>query len=480
MGTKVFADGKWLQCIGNKRVLVGDKIWTDGRCVYGYTKISQQPLVITAPQEDEGIPLAAFSQETTKRADLYTFEKNRVRKVAEIRLENGDANIYNFVSDKLVFSRTLPNTDKWTNYTIFINDGKKNSRLYDRGTHYKAGFYNSTSWSNPKNNFYTDTELIACNVDNSGNRFDMVIRYKSSWNEDDEKEIKATAVEILKNGEVVQSVSLGKIFDDVIAATPNTEQLWTPAEMNSYGVTVSNRNLPVCAFIENERMWAFWFDCLCEKGTFFNDDPAIDTEQTGWEMHSGVQGTALRQLRLITANEQKIISQTSGITYATVDYSSVPFVKYDSTLTMNHISSRATIPLQDGFYCTVHDIFTTREVLGLEIEYINELVYGYITHFSPRGEELFSGIFSLPYTAQICKVHNKYLFNHDCGAPFLGDETPDVYNGVSVFESGLFLITKNTCERIDNTFSNERLRPMKNIRGWQNRIGNIELQQKEI
>ena len=305
----------------------------------------------------------------------------------------------------------------------------------------------------------------------------MVIRYKSSWNEDDEKEIKATTVEILKNGAVIQSVSLEKIFDDVIAATPNTEQLWTPAEMNAYGVTVSNRNLPACAFIEDERTWAFWFDCWCGKETLFNDDPSIDTEQ-GWEMHSGVQATSLRQLRLITADEQKIISQTNGRTYATYDPSRVR-VEYDSTLTVNHIS-RATIPLQDGYYCTVRDIFTTREVLGLDTEYINESVYGYITHFSPRGKELFSGIFLLPYTAQICKVHNKYLFNHDCGAPFLGDETPDVYNGVSVFESGLFLITKNTCERIDNTFSNERLRPMKNIRGWQNRIGNMELQQKEI
>lgn len=30
------ADGKWLKCIGNKTVLPGDWIWTDGKCVYGH------------------------------------------------------------------------------------------------------------------------------------------------------------------------------------------------------------------------------------------------------------------------------------------------------------------------------------------------------------------------------------------------------------------------------------------------------------
>ena len=55
---KIFADGKWLTCIGNKNFSVGEPVWTDGRCAYGNYRDSQQPLVITAPQENDiGIPI---------------------------------------------------------------------------------------------------------------------------------------------------------------------------------------------------------------------------------------------------------------------------------------------------------------------------------------------------------------------------------------------------------------------------------------
>lgn len=35
-GLKAQADGKWLNIIGNKMVVVGDFVWTDGRCIYGH------------------------------------------------------------------------------------------------------------------------------------------------------------------------------------------------------------------------------------------------------------------------------------------------------------------------------------------------------------------------------------------------------------------------------------------------------------
>ncbi len=58
-GTKVRAGGKWLTCIGNKNVRVGDNIWTDGRCVYGNEYTPQQPIVITG-KDEFGIPLAGY------------------------------------------------------------------------------------------------------------------------------------------------------------------------------------------------------------------------------------------------------------------------------------------------------------------------------------------------------------------------------------------------------------------------------------
>ena len=57
-GLRVFANGKWLTCMGNKNVQAGDLIWTDGQCVYGFNKISQQPLSITNSQDaDWCIPI---------------------------------------------------------------------------------------------------------------------------------------------------------------------------------------------------------------------------------------------------------------------------------------------------------------------------------------------------------------------------------------------------------------------------------------
>ena len=69
-GKNVYAGGKWLTCIGNKSVSVGDSIYTDGRCVYGFYQESQQPMVITSPKVEEVIPILARISGTTR---LYCY-----------------------------------------------------------------------------------------------------------------------------------------------------------------------------------------------------------------------------------------------------------------------------------------------------------------------------------------------------------------------------------------------------------------------
>ncbi len=76
-GLKVRAGGKWLTCIGNRNIKVGDLIWTDGRCVYGYEQTPQQPFVITAP-EKWGIPV--FADNNTG----FTFAKNNLEYIGNI------------------------------------------------------------------------------------------------------------------------------------------------------------------------------------------------------------------------------------------------------------------------------------------------------------------------------------------------------------------------------------------------------------
>ena len=73
-GWRVRAGGKWLQCIGNKKVRVGDLIWTDGRCVYGYEKESMQPPIIISPTGDiEIIPLLVKDESTFR---FFSLPKN--------------------------------------------------------------------------------------------------------------------------------------------------------------------------------------------------------------------------------------------------------------------------------------------------------------------------------------------------------------------------------------------------------------------
>lgn len=81
-GTKVFAGGKWLTCIGNKNVRVGDSVWTDGRCVYGNEYTPQQPIVITG-KDEFGIPIL-FEEK-----HAYTYDKKLKECTSEIKKRYG-------------------------------------------------------------------------------------------------------------------------------------------------------------------------------------------------------------------------------------------------------------------------------------------------------------------------------------------------------------------------------------------------------
>lgn len=50
-GSKAQADGRWLNIIGNKNVVVGDFVWTDGRCIYGNIQAGGEvaPIISSEP-----------------------------------------------------------------------------------------------------------------------------------------------------------------------------------------------------------------------------------------------------------------------------------------------------------------------------------------------------------------------------------------------------------------------------------------------
>ena len=121
-GTNVYAGGKWLQCIGNKNVSVGDYIWTDGRCVYGNHYTPQQPLIITAPQGDEGMPIIVVSEaQNVWQYEYYTFSKGRLKFIGKI---DRDTNAKPIKAMFLLSDVGLLSSNGISDVGMMINDDK--------------------------------------------------------------------------------------------------------------------------------------------------------------------------------------------------------------------------------------------------------------------------------------------------------------------------------------------------------------------
>lgn len=465
-GTRVYADGKWLRCIGNKRVSVGDHIWTDGRCVYGHEQEAQQPQVITA-QEDEGIPIIT---NTGVGYNLYTFQKNKLKQVAMIKKENGKLNLYNYVAGEFKFVGEMAlEADKWTRYSLMINDFKKSIFLYDEGTNYKYQYYRSDNLDihpdDARGHFWADTELIASNIDKTGNRFDMVIRYESrfepydSWYYPTMKKIRKKSVDILENGKCVKSIDITAIADETCNDCPDSEPAWDPEPFNLYNTYYFYEIQ--APFIENAQTWCFWIEVHCEKSNTFLDDPPVDSEVTGWQRIAPNNSNYLLRLYLITADAKIIASESIS---HWIYYDSGHGTIHEAT-TMVKNGYSVAFPIQDGYYCKAHDWF---EDEGNE-NYIDLKRFAYITFYNPKGNELFTQILGLPVEIPFCRVGNKYLLSlrnrKDSGT--IAGET--------------YLGADNNWQRLlGATMLNQRFRPMKKIRSWQKRLQSIEIEQKEI
>ena len=520
-GTRVYADGKWLRCIGNKRVSVGDRIWTDGRCVYGHEQEAQQPQVIITPQEDdEGIPIIRSTNSNTYR--LSIFQKNKLKDVAEIRHEDGKINLYNYVAGEFVFvGETEIKSDQWTSFSLMINDNKKSAFIYDKSTHYKGNFYPDGVYSTY---FCTDTRLIASNIDSNGDRFDMVIRYESEFvkffnfftlsYEIKYKNVQEKAVEILKNGEVVHSVALQPIIDKVIEDCPNTDQLYfaimhqdappgfTPIEQNIYSVE------PYCnlagedlydsanpqhfhAFIDNEQKWYFWLTCRCLKETVWSrtldDDDDQNPRPYDVVTRAGHARSHLSRVFLVTASGAELISEEI-LEFDLTGNAEQQGLKAIYTGRITATEKKIILPMQDGYYCEAYDFFNEYDLIGkspVDDRVFGHHRYAFLTFYTPKNEEIFKGIFHLPIMFPICRVKGGHLLyvSHSAADILLQALGTDTYKGVKAPTAGLYLIAGGQCKPIKPTMThmiNQKLRPMKKIRNWQNRLKSIEIEQEEI
>lgn len=490
-GTRVYADGKWLKCIGNKCVSVGDRIWTDGRCVYGHFQESQQPQVITAQEEEEGIPIVIKKNNKTLR--LLIFQKNKLKDVAEIRYEDGKLKLYNCINGEFVFASDMDlKADKWTDWTLMINDFRKTAFLYDEGTHSKPRFYDSTNLNvhpdDARRHFITDTLLIASNIDKTGTRFDMVVRFYSNIEPYDSffssrKMIDLQSVDILQNGKVVQSVPLQPMIGDTLAACPDATAFkarqWT-LELGRVGFDVDG-NPSVQSFIEDAQTWHFWFYTRAEKEVRF-----MDVTEGIYDEGSGITFSCVERKYLISANDAVIVSEGieethfSGVDMITAE----PITNTILTSTAKH---RITLPLQDGYYCVATDFFGFIDIKEITepLEHVEYRNFAVMTFYTPKNEELFKAVLPIYGKFLICKIEGGHLLyvSHSLKNPFVLGEDFDSYKGVPAIGAGLHFIKNGKLTAIEPQISNvinQRLRPMKKIRGWQKRLQTIELEQEEI
>lgn len=79
---KAMADGKWLRCIGNKTVLPGDWVWTDGKCIYGHESNSGGSYVPSGTFS--GIPLMRPWYKNGKNHPFYMYyDKGKLHELGQ-------------------------------------------------------------------------------------------------------------------------------------------------------------------------------------------------------------------------------------------------------------------------------------------------------------------------------------------------------------------------------------------------------------
>ena len=208
-GTKVYAGGKWLTCIGNKIVRVGDYIWTDGRVVYGNHLEAQQPLVITAPPQqldDEGIPILLYSSQNRNYL-FYTFSKRGLTQV---------------------FTK-----DKDSDISFIVNDSKAN--IYS----------------------LSDENFLSVNVDDRGNIFKLI-----GYNNVTDSKV---LVEIKVNDSTVTTFNSSDFFDITEAVAPFPVEYFA-VDHYEFGRAQCNAEV---GFIEDADNWAFIVTSVIGEQTYY-------------------------------------------------------------------------------------------------------------------------------------------------------------------------------------------------------------------
>ena len=453
-GTKVYAGGKWLQCIGNKNVRVGDLVWTDGGCVYGNQNISQQPMIITAPFGEEGIPIIALTYPFAKPV-YYTYSKNKMSPL-----------------DKQI--------DIPINNALIANDTKGNVFVYN----------GNSKVIKTNGNVKTCRELIAVNIIGLRNRFEVFWDYEV----EDSGISNYGSIKIMKNGELLHIVDLESVVQNIVEKLPFVP---TPEDNNGYysatlymtGAFIEH------GFIENENRWGLFFEM--EPTIILRQEIEFPTAQL-YIFHEVNDAPSLIILRILDAYHvygskaqlKQYISerQYDIVTYEAPQRASVTNIVYIDLDGVHTIDEHKLHVIKDKII--IKPIQTFPELTSLKFflhgryfykmslppepftgDFAAEKIF-----FTPAGSTIFKLITYITTRHLLTKTKNGYLFFSN--EPFW-TEPYNPHNGnpagVYFFGKDGFTLLIETHRFYRNGVLNQQLRPMKNINHWEKRIQELTL-----
>lgn len=413
-GSKIYADGKWLTCIGNKNFRTGEMVWTDGRCAYGHFQESQQPLIITAP-DDEGIPILMYQN---------------------IDLDNYEPFLYSFSKNKLKLIKlpeTFPPNNKYNIYKFFYLTNNKKGSIYIENHDFVIANHDF---------------VIAENIDNEGNFF-RIVAYEVDGND---------VFYILKTdnkGQVkkIKTFDLDYFRNKSYAEAPYPAEYYDVKEYEYYNGPSSID----WGFIENEDNWAFVITTQTGEKVIYNgyystlQHTESDTEPF---VHSFDITANFVRMYYITKDDVYIIYEELFVGLPRLD-SYRDYVIYNEREFPD--LEKIKWPLQDDFYYK----FSIIDKESMTLNILNFTIY------SPEQKEIFSGKTSYSARLAIKKIKSSYLFG--------------VYSflyGEENLKNGLYLYRNNKLEILtEGYFANQIFCPIKKIKGWQNRIKEISVEQ---
>ena len=457
-GTRVYAGGKWLQCIGNKNVSVGDYVWTDGRCVYGHLQESEQPKVITSP-DDEGIPI--------------------------IMVFDGKYCFYNYVS-KLIPLKQPEDIGKIAIFSFMIND-------YRRAVFGARGVYEANHVNHVTPNFY------ATNIDRRGNSYKLVGT--------------RTKIKIYKNGEEISTTDLTPLIEQQLAESMNSVPSRDGAHFDFQSPFSDYRAMGRFAFIENEDDWNVLLFLFTEAWNTLTGDEVIETPSgiAGTHTNSQTGGASYGSITAYLVNQTGCteINSCQGSTWGLnslripvldgqahiIDYI-VRNSSHSYSASITQPNNDAKLQLQDGYYFIINNFPNFPDNMFCYPLFMKISIY------TKSDRLLLTETFHTRSRITICKVGAKHLIGVRIGASF-GVEIFDADTGYSISSTkeysdmtgelygndkytayatgtphvgeGLYLYDGKTLEKIaDGNCLNDRLRPMPKFKGWQKRIQELK------